>query len=246
MNAQFLDQAGATPPGPLDTVATVLLAAITATTSALALMGVNSERVWLLLDEDTSRGSIVLAAVCAVAAIGLALLSYFVRGDHVVAKSVVLAIGVGAYMLALGIAIWGAAEAADVQGRPSILDVSIVTSGEERSVVLQVAGSSVDEDERLGVRLTDVDTNTVLVESFPRPTAGKVALKATLPVTLKTRQLEAMVWTIERDDARPPRCSQAALASDAPANKEMESTESEVATPSVVADCVVLTVPPGA
>ena len=86
---------GTIPPGPLDAVATVLLTAITTTASAFTLMGVNSERTWLLLDEDKSRGSLMFATVSAIIAVAIAMASYFFR-RHVGIKSVLLWIGVGA------------------------------------------------------------------------------------------------------------------------------------------------------
>jgi hypothetical protein len=211
----------------LGLAAAALVTAITATSGVLTVYGVNSERAWALLDDNTARWFLWGAGVCSIVAVTSALASYL-RVDK---KRLLLGFGTVLFLVGLLAAMIGAGIAANVQGRPAIVDLAVVQGASGPSTVtFDVVGSSVDDDERLGVRLIDPSApNEPLVEAYPRPTAGKVQLKVELPVSIPGRHLTLQVWSVERwTDV--PKCPQ-------PAD---ESTVTDIVG-TVIADCVNVT-----
>lgn len=211
----------------LNVLSTVLIAAVTATTSVMTLFGLNSDRIWVLLDDDANRLWLLGAGLGAIAAVGAALMSYLV-GHNTALKTGLLFMGTCLYLGGLGAAVAGAAQSADTQGRPSIVNLAVSRTESGPVVAFEVVGTSVDNTERLGVRLQDATTDEMLVEAYPRPTAGVVQFKATIP-SRSTNELVLKVWTID-EWGQEPRCPE----EPAPSND-----------PNLVdADCVTVRFPP--
>jgi hypothetical protein len=206
----------------LNTLSTVLVAAVTATTSVLTLFGVNSDRIWVLLDDDAARLWFLGAGLGAIAAVGLALMSYLAE-QRTRVKTALLFAGTCLYLGGLGAAVFGAAQSADTQGRPSIVDVAITPDDPGAVVSFKVVGASVDNSERLGVRLYDGPEGPLLVEAYPRPTAGMVELKASLPVRSSSDELVLKVWTIDEWGQEP-------LCPEDQANSDVELVEADCVT----------------
>ena len=203
--------AGASVNTSLNVLSTVLIAAVTATTSVMTLFGLNSDRIWVLLDDDANRRWLLAAGLGAIAAVGAALMSYLV-GDRTALKTGLLFIGTCLYLGGLGAAVAGAAQSADTQGRPSIVNLSVNRSDGGPVVAFEVVGASVDNTERLGVWLEDPMTDDKLVEAYPRPTAGVVQFKASIP-SRPSNELVLKVWTID-EWGQEPRCPEDPAPSD--------------------------------
>lgn len=216
---------GAAPP---DTASTILLAAVAGTTGVLTFFGVNSDRAWVMLDEDGSKDYLLWAGGLAIAAVAFALFNYLIPARHNFLKYCLLVSASLCYIAALYVAARASVEAANIEGRPSIGNLDIQSSETERVLIVEVAGTSVDHDERVGVRVRDVTSGEVLLQAFSHASAGRTTLKAKLPFVTGPRLIEAKVWRIEDKDGTvtpEPACA--------------EATDS----PSTGADCVVITLP---
>ncbi|HET8561649.1 MAG TPA: hypothetical protein VFL69_14090 [Marmoricola sp.] len=185
----------------IDRVATLLIAATAATSSMLTLFGMNNERVWVLLDNNTSRWLLICTGLAALLAVGSALFSYVVTDQR--SKSALVAMGALFYISSLLAAVFAAALSANVHGRASIVDMSVTRSASGAVAAFRVTGTSIDEDERLGVRLIDEETGDVLAQSYPRATSGVVRLHVTVPIPQPSPRLLLQAWTIESPHQKP-------------------------------------------
>lgn len=188
----------------LDRVATALLASVTVTSAMLALLGVNGERMWLLLDDNSAKRSLFYAGWFVLAAILCGFGGYLIRSNRL--EAVVLALGATFFLISLSLILRAATDAADVGGRASIVDLGVTRESDVVNVSYEVEGSSIDDDERLGVQLIDVSSGAVIAESYPRATAGHVAMKVAVPVPADTSELRLQVWRLEPGRATTPDC----------------------------------------
>lgn len=215
--------------GPLNKLSAILVAAVTATSSVLALFGVSSNRAWVLLDDDLIRFWLLAAGLSAIAAVGLGLMSYLEQNpSKQKRKTALLFAGTCCYLGGMVAAVIGAATSADTAGRPDIVNLAVSRQGNGYVVAFEVVGSSFDNTDRMGVRLRHARDSEVLLEAYPRPTAGMVQLKASVPVRLSNDALLLQVWTIKKWGEQP-RCPDDRAAA---RNRAL-----------VVADCVTLHLP---
>ncbi|HYJ70525.1 MAG TPA: hypothetical protein VEX15_22965 [Nocardioidaceae bacterium] len=203
MSSQSSDAAEAVT-ARLDKVATALIASVTATSALLALLGVNGERMWVLLDDNSAKKTLSHAGFLMLAAIVLGFAGYLIPSKWI--EVGVLALGASCFIISLGLILSAATDAADVGGRPSIVDLEVTREAGTLSVIYQVEGASVDDDERLGVQLVDVPSGTVLTESYPRATAGHIDMKVAVPIAQDSSGLRLQVWRIEPGDSSVPDC----------------------------------------
>jgi hypothetical protein len=189
---------------PLDRVATALIASVTATSALLTLLGINGERMWVLLDDNHAKRYLFSAGILMLVAVMFGFAGFLIHIDWV--EVGVLALGAACFIASLGLVLWAAIGAADVGGRPSIVDLEVTRDADTLSVSYQVEGASVDDDERLGVRLLDPSSNAVLSESYPRATAGHVDMKVAVPISQDSSSVVLQVWRIEPGDTAIPSC----------------------------------------
>jgi hypothetical protein len=186
--------------GKLDRVATTLIGAVAAVGGLLAVFGVNSDRVNLLLDDEKARNLLIVSGISAVVAICLSLLALLVGRASLEVS--LLAAGAGAYVAGLMCAIFAAAGAADYAGRPSITDVG-VQPGTPVSLSMTVRGANLDEDQGIGVQVTDEHTGGVLYSATMRPDgSGRVEQQVALPVPGDAQDLLLRAW--RTDTTQPP------------------------------------------
>lgn len=191
----------------LDRVASALIGAVAAVSAALALLGVNSDRVWVLLDDDAVRRLLLLAVGLAIVAVGLALAAYLLPAERNRLEATLLALGLAAYLVSLSTSLFVAAEAADASGRPSLTQVTMSGSPAERSVSFTVHAESLDPDQLLGVRVLALTSRTTLYRATVRPTPqGRAEQVVELDIGAWDGPLELAAWRL--DDGEEPDCSQ--------------------------------------
>ena len=189
----------------LDRVATVLLGSIAAVSAALTLFGVNSSRVWILLDDDGIAKGLLWSALLGVLAVGLALSSYLIPAERNALEVAALGLGLLLYSTSLSLALWAAASAADTPGRPSVISVAVAGASGQRTVTFTVRAVSVDEDQRIGVRVVATGTSRVLYEAAIGPAEnGSAEQRAVILVGRLTEDLQIQTWRL--DETALPNC----------------------------------------
>ena len=185
----------------LDRIATVLIGSVAAVSAALTLFGVNSSRAWVLLDDDDIAKGLLLSSLLGVAAVGLALTSYLMPAERNALEVALLGTGLVLYLASLSLALWAAASAADTPGRPAITSVAVTDSNGARTLTFTVRAVSVDEDQRIGVRVIGSATSRVLYAAAIGPSDnGSAEQKATIFVGRMTEDLQIQAWRLDETD----------------------------------------------
>ncbi|MFB7466185.1 hypothetical protein ACFCZ1_22280 [Streptomyces sp. NPDC056224] len=129
----------------LDDVAKILAGALVTVAGVMTALGLTSDVVFVALNNES--WPIYVASLCAILAIVCSIVALLMRPTRRgnLWETGVLILGVIFYMVALSVAVVGAAKAAGGNGRPSIIDVSLT-------------GPRSDPRLRFGVHADGVDT----------------------------------------------------------------------------------------
>lgn len=109
----------------LDDVAKILAGALVAVAGVMTLLGLSSDVVFVALNNES--WPIYVASLCAILAIVCSIVALLVHPTRLgnLWETVVLIFGVVFYMVALGVAVIGAAKAAGGNGRPTITNIKV-------------------------------------------------------------------------------------------------------------------------
>ncbi|MBT2459299.1 hypothetical protein [Streptomyces sp. ISL-86] len=129
----------------LDDVAKILAGTLVTVAGVMTALGLTSDVVFVALNNES--WPIYVASLCAILAIVCSIVALLIRPTRRgnMWETAVLILGVIFYMVALSVAVVGAAKAAGGNGRPSIIDVSLT-------------GPRSDARLRFGVHADGVDT----------------------------------------------------------------------------------------
>jgi hypothetical protein len=175
----------------LDDVAKVLAGALVTVAGVMTALGLTSDLVFVALNNDS--WPIYVASLCAILAIVCSIVALLIhptrRGN--VWETVVLVIGVILYMVALGVAVVGAAKAAGGNGRPTISDVALEGPRSGLRLSFGVRADGVETWASVGVYVVavDADGNSLdgpsdLYASSLRPDErGRIVQRVSMPVT---------------------------------------------------------------
>ncbi len=185
----------------LDRVATTLIGAVAAVGGLLAVFGVNSDRISVLLDDRQARFLLLGSGLSAVVAICLSLLALMSTRVH--REVTLLAGGAIAYVAGLTFSIFAAAGAADYAGRPSITNVN-AQPGIPASLTLIIRGASLDEDDRISIEIVDDQTEDILYSGTMSPdSGGRVEQQVAFPVPEDAEKLLLQAWRLDITQNRP-------------------------------------------
>ncbi|MCZ2850305.1 hypothetical protein [Modestobacter sp. VKM Ac-2978] len=188
----------------LDRVATTLIGAVAAVGGLLAALGVNSERINLLFDDDSAQELLLAAGALAILAVLASLTALMVQ----VAALEVAALGAGAacYVGGLLCALFAAAGAADYAAHPAVTSLSLVP-GETRTVLsFTVGAGSLDEAQSVVVLVMGARTDGQLYESVMRPDeTGRVEQVLDVLLPPGTPEVTVMAWRGDQS-VQPPSC----------------------------------------
>ncbi|MFM9700609.1 hypothetical protein [Streptomyces europaeiscabiei] len=142
----------------LDDVAKILAGALVTVAGVMTALGLTSDVVFVALNNES--WPIYVASLCAILAIVCSIVALLMRPTRRgnMWETVVLILGVIFYMVALSVAVVGAAKAAGGNGRPSITDVRLTgprsdprlrfgvhADGVDTWATIEVYGNAVDE-----------------------------------------------------------------------------------------------------
>ncbi|MEU1191519.1 hypothetical protein [Streptomyces sp. NPDC005859] len=143
----------------LDDVAKILAGALVTVAGVMTTLGLTSDVVFVALNNESwpiyvAALSAILAIVCSI----VALLIHPTRRGNVW-ETVVLGLGVVFYMVALSVAVVGAAQAASGSGRPTLTDVKLQKQGSNQELSFDVHADGVERWASVNVYVTAVDAN---------------------------------------------------------------------------------------
>ncbi|SHH95656.1 hypothetical protein [Streptomyces sp. 3214.6] len=143
----------------LDDVAKILAGALVTVAGVMTALGLTSDVVFVALNNES--WPIYVAALSAIVAIVCSIVALLIhptrRGN--IWETVVLGLGVIFYMVALSVAVVGAAQAAGGSGRPTLTDVRLAAQGSEQKLSFGVHADGVDQWASVNVYVTAVDAN---------------------------------------------------------------------------------------
>jgi hypothetical protein len=143
----------------LDDVAKILAGALVTVAGVMTALGLTSDVVFVALNNESwpiyvAALSAILAIVCSI----IALLIHPTRRGNVW-ETIVLGLGVVFYMMALSVAVVGAAQAASGSGRPTLTDVKVQGKGSDQKLSFGVHADGVERWASVNVYVTAVDAN---------------------------------------------------------------------------------------
>jgi hypothetical protein len=143
----------------LDDVAKILAGALVTVAGVMTALGLTSDVVFVALNNES--WPIFVAALSAIVAIVCSIVALLIhptrRGN--VWETVVLGLGVIFYMVALSVAVVGAAQAAAGSGRPTLTNVRLQGQGSDQMLSFGVHADGVDRWASVNVYVTAVDAN---------------------------------------------------------------------------------------
>ncbi|GGU15633.1 hypothetical protein ACH4HG_15390 [Streptomyces coeruleorubidus] len=175
----------------LDDVAKILAGALVAVTGLMTALGLRSEFVFVALNNES--WPIYVASLCAIVAIVCSIVALLIhptrRGN--LWETAVLVLGVVFYMVALSVAVIGAAKAAGGNGRPSITDVRVDGSRSSLRLSFDIRADGVETWSSIGVYVAaetadgePVDEGVDLYSSSLRPNdEGVVEQRISIPLS---------------------------------------------------------------
>lgn len=157
----------------LNWLATIQVGATTATGGLLVAFGATANRVWEILDNDEVRWALIGAGAAAIGSVIAGLSSHTAASDRV--RIACLWLGTALYAVSLSLVIVAASAGADFPGYPTIQEFSVTSTGErQKRLHFVVHADSLDETQRLAVRLIDPKRNMIYESSLPPAPSGTV------------------------------------------------------------------------
>lgn len=175
----------------LDDVAKILAGALVTVAGVMTALGLTSDLVFVALNNEP--WPIYVASFCAILAIVCSIVALLIhptrRGN--VWQTVVLVVGVILYMVALSVAVVGAAKAAGGNGRPTISNVKLDGPRSSLKLSFSVRADGVDTWASVGVYVVAVDADgdslngpSELYASSMRPDdKGRIIQNVSMPVS---------------------------------------------------------------
>jgi hypothetical protein len=186
-------------PDAAETIAKLLAAATAAVTALLPAFGLNTDRVWVALDQDGTAWSFIACGISAVLAIGLSVTTLLVPREKPVWRSVMLVLGAFFYVTALVGVLFVAGNAGDLPGRPTISEVSLTPAENGAQLELAIAADRVDNDQTVTF-IVDVGGREIYRSQVPSDDNGLTKASASLFLAQTEAEADITVkaWVTEK------------------------------------------------
>ncbi|GEC10008.1 hypothetical protein SSP24_76630 [Streptomyces spinoverrucosus] len=187
-------------------VTTTLWGSLIALAGLLTALGMNSDRLFVALNNHT--GLTLVAPALAITAVGLSLYAYFTH------QRLLLIVGSTAYIAALVASLVVATLAASGNGRPTVTSVSLTGQRPQVSLTFTVQAVGVDRNDHVAafVRLLHARegdrTDTELYSgSLRSDDMGKVDQKVTIPLTVPRNATHVTINVTNSGDKGKSHCT---------------------------------------
>jgi hypothetical protein len=190
---------------PFGGVTTTLWGSLIALAGLLTALGVNSDRLFVALNNHTAWT--LVAPALAITAVGLSLYAYFTH------QRLLLVVGSTAYIAAFIASLVVAALAASGNGRPTVTNVSLTGQRPQVSLTFTVQAVGVDRNDHVAafVRLLHREGSRADTElysgSLRSDDMGKVDQKVTIPVTLPSTATHVTINVTNSGDKGKSHCT---------------------------------------
>jgi hypothetical protein len=190
---------------PFGGVTTTLWGSLIALAGLLTALGVNSDRLFVALNNHTAWT--LVAPALAITAVGLSLYAYFTH------QRLLLVVGSTAYIAAFIASLVVATLAASGNGRPTVTNVSLTGQRPQVSLTFTVQAVGVDRNDHVAafVRLLHREGSRADTElysgSLRSDDMGKVDQKVTIPVTLPSTATHVTINVTNSGDKGKSHCT---------------------------------------
>lgn len=199
----------------LDDVAKILAGALVAVAGVMTLLGLSSDIVFVALNNQS--WPIYVASLCAILAIVCSIVALLVHPTRLgnLWETVVLILGVIFYMVALSVAVIGAAKAAGGNGRPTITNIKVNGPRSNLNLSFDVHADGVETEAgievyvtRVGADLSEpVDDSVDEYSSELRPNdKGVVEQRVTIPMSLPPQAAGISIMALNAGDGNQDEC----------------------------------------
>lgn len=190
---------------PFGGVRTTLWGSLIALAGLLTALGMNSDRLFVALNNHTAWT--LVAPALAITAVGLSLYAYFTH------QKLLLIVGSTAYVTAFVASLVVAALAASGNGRPTVTSVSLTGQRPQVSLTFTVQAAGVDRNDHIAafVHLLHRDGSRADTElysgSLRSDDMGKVDQKVTIPLTLPRTATHVTINVTNSGDKGKSHCT---------------------------------------
>ncbi|MFC4501835.1 MULTISPECIES: hypothetical protein [Streptomyces] len=199
----------------LDDVAKILAGALVAVAGVMTLLGLSSDIVFVALNNES--WPIYVASLCAILAIVCSIVALLVHPTRLgnLWETVVLILGVIFYMVALSVAVIGAAKAAGGNGRPTITNIKVDGPRSNLKLSFDVHADGVETGAGIEVYVTQVradlsepvDDSVDDYSSELRPNdKGVVEQRVSIPMSLPSQAAGISIMALNAGDGTQDEC----------------------------------------
>jgi len=188
--------------------ARLIAGATTGVAGLLTLLGVNSERVWSLLDDNTARVYVVSAAVFGMVAVGLSLVVVTAKDVTRRRKLVLVLIAAALYFSALVTILMLAVEGANVSVAPTfeVVEVRPTADNAGLEIVLGLTADRLDSGQGLNLGVFAPNGEELLRTILRPDLRGQIEHQTTIVVPdPESGVVVAKVWRVDEDE---PSCAE--------------------------------------
>ncbi|MDQ3756952.1 MAG: hypothetical protein M3394_03790 [Actinomycetota bacterium] len=187
--------------GPDDagTVAKLLTVTTATVAGVLTTFGLNTDRVWVALDQRGTKPWLVIIGIAAVLAIALSVVALLFFREQPVRRTIVLVFGALFYVGALVGALLVAGDAGNLPGRPSISTLELTPAEGGAQLKLAVSADRVDNDQTVSVAVL-VDGREAYRARVPSDGEGtaNTAVSLFLPQADADKDITVKAWVTEK------------------------------------------------
>ncbi|MFB7274682.1 hypothetical protein [Streptomyces sp. NPDC056244] len=191
---------------PLGEVTNTLWGSLIALAGLLTVLGMNSDRLFVALNNNTWLT--LLAPALAITAVALSLYAYFAR------QRTLLVFGSTAYVAALVASLLVATLAAAGNGRPTVTSVSLTGQRPHISLTFTVHAVGVDRNDHVAAFARslfrshgELGTTELYSGSLRPDDMGQVNQKVTIPLTLKDNETHLTINVSNSGDKGKSQCT---------------------------------------
>jgi hypothetical protein len=185
----------------LDRVAQILAGSVVTTTALLTAVGIGSDEVRRLLDNDQIADELVVSLLLAILAVAASAVAIMVKPEHLGRQTLSLSLGAALFITGMILSLDAARHAGDVAGAPVFESVSVTSSDDRQVLELHIVGQSFDTKQFVTLQVA-AGPEIVYESSVAPDSNGSIDQLVSIPLAeIAERQvLRARAWTRKGGD----------------------------------------------
>lgn len=185
----------------LDRVAQILAGAVVATTALLTAVGIGTDEVRRLLDNDEIANRLVLSLLLAIGAVAASAAAIMVKPENLKGQTLLLSLGAALFIVGMMLSLDAARHAGDIPGAPVFESVGVTSSGDSQILELHVVGQSFDIKQFVTLQVA-AGPDMLFEGSLAPDSNGSIDHAVSIPLAEITERqvLRARAWTRKGTD----------------------------------------------